>query len=98
MARTLTTTSYRAESVDRALLRASAQSWRALAITAAALMLLAPLLVIGVLVLVEAALTGPKSLRVDRSVPGPGPTGWRTGTPHLMSFRAHGRSLRLQRA
>lgn len=98
MARNTTTASHRAESPDRALLCASVASWRALAGTVVAVMLIAPLLVLGALVLIEAALSSSKSQRVRRSLPEPAPAGWRLSAPHLMNFRPHEASPVLRHA
>jgi hypothetical protein len=59
---------------DHAHVCAAARTWHALAITALALMVVAPALVVGVLILVEAVLPQTKPETVAQSRVGPAPS------------------------
>jgi hypothetical protein len=59
---------------DHARVCAAARTWHALAITAVALMVVAPALVVGVLLLVEAVLPQTKPETVAQSRVGPAPS------------------------
>jgi hypothetical protein len=87
MARSTTTISHQTYSADRAPWRASASSWRALAIAAVTLMLVMPALVVGVLLIVEAAISSAGPHLANRSRFAPGSAGWRADAPQRLSFR-----------
>ena len=73
--------SYRTESVDRSRLCAGARTWHALAITALAWMCVAPALVIGVLLVIEAAISNSMPQKALRSRLEPGPASLRASVP-----------------
>ena len=98
MARNTTLASHRTCSVDRALWRAAAQSWHALGLTALVLICIAPALVVGVLLIVEAALSGSRTQSAHRHGLEPAPAGWCANAPHLKSFRPHDHGLNLRSA
>jgi hypothetical protein len=71
----------RTQPVDRAFLRAGADSWHALAATAVALMCVAPALLIGALLLLEAVLaTSPRELAQRSPTPLQQPS-WHPSVP-----------------
>jgi hypothetical protein len=86
MARDTTTASHQTESADRALWRAAAASWQALAITVVALMFAAPALVVGVLIVVEAAISSSKPQVADRARSMAASPAQRVNGPHLLKF------------
>jgi hypothetical protein len=68
-------------SLDRARLRAGAETWHALAATAVALMCVAPALLIGALLMLEAVLTtSPRELAYRSPTPLQQPS-WRPNAP-----------------
>jgi len=82
----LDTRSYRTEPADRAHWCAGACTWHALALAAVALMGVAPALVIGALVLVEAVFLNSTPERAHRSRLDPGPAGLRASMPRPMQL------------
>jgi hypothetical protein len=98
MARSTTTASHRTESVDHALWRAAAQSWHALGLTAVASILIAPVLVVGVLTILEAALSGSNTQSTVRPAPEQAPAGWGLTAPRLLNYRPHAGAFSLRHA
>jgi hypothetical protein len=78
--------SYRPDPADRALVCPAARTWHALAITAVALLWVAPALVVGVLLLVEAAVPHAKPEMVGRSGGGPKPARLHASGPPLLQY------------
>jgi hypothetical protein len=77
---------YQTEPADRAHLCAPARTWHALALAAVALMGVAPALVVGALVLVEAVFLNSMPERAHRSRLEPGPAGLRASMPRQMQL------------
>jgi hypothetical protein len=80
--------SHNSNSVDRALLRAGADTWHALVATAVALICVAPAVLIGALLLIEAVFSNAQPKLVQRSFTQPEAPRWRSGATPQLQFTA----------